>query len=56
MEMFFCQTKVPKLWLGDNNYVLPKTLSKENLSNEVSSDEEIDKGMGNYPVYSVIGK
>ena len=56
LETFFCQTKVPKLWLGDNNYVLPKTLSEENLSNEVSSDEEIDKRMGNYPVYSVIGK
>ena len=55
LETFFCQTKVPKLWLGDN-YVLQKILSEENLSNEVSSDKEIDKGLGNYAVYSAIGK
>ena len=46
---------MPKLWLGDN-YVLQKILSEENLSNEVSSDKEIDKGLGNYAVYSAIGK
>ena len=47
---------MPKLWLGDNDYVLQKILSEENVSNEVSSDKEIDKGMDNYPVYSAIGK